>query len=270
MSEADKIFAGSIPAVYDDYLVPLIFAGFAEDLAQRVASLSPSAVLETAAGTGVVTRALAAKLPAGTRYVVTDLNQAMLDYATRRQGADQRITWQQANAVALPFPDTQFDVVCCQFGVMFFPDRVKGFQEARRVLKPGGQFIFNVWDRIEENEFANEVTNALAEVFPDDPPRFLARTPHGYCDEKVIAAELVRTGFCHTAIEKRSEQSRAASPIDPAIAYCQGTPLRTEIEARGAASLKTATEHVAKAIEKFHGSGEVAAKIQGFVISATK
>ena len=270
MSASDKVFAGSIPKVYDDYLVPLIFAGFAEDLAQKVASFSPATVLETAAGTGVVTRALAAKLAADARYVVTDLNRPMLDHAAQRQGEDRRITWQQADALALPFPDAQFDVVCCQFGVMFFPDRAKGYLEAKRILKPGGTFVFNVWDRIDENVFAHEVTIALAEVFPDDPPRFLARTPHGYHNERLIEDELRLAGFSRVAIEKRIEQSRAPSPHHPAIAYCQGTPLRNEIEARGADGLQAATEHAAAAITRLHGSGEVTAKIQGLVVMATK
>jgi SAM-dependent methyltransferase len=270
MSASDKVFAGSIPKVYDDYLVPLIFAGFAEDLAHKVASLSPASVLETAAGTGVVTRALAAKLAPDARYVVTDLNRPMLDHAAQRQGEDRRITWQQADALALPFPDAQFDVVCCQFGVMFFPDRAKGYLEAKRVLKPGGTFVFNVWDRIDENIFAHEVTSALAEVFPDDPPRFLARAPHGYHNERLIEDELRLAGFSRVAIEKRSEQSRAPSPHHPAIAYCQGTPLRNEIEARGADGLQAATEHAAAAIARLHGSGEVTAKIQGLVVVATK
>ena len=269
MSQSDKVFIGSIPKIYDDYLVPLIFQGFAQDLAQRAANLSPTTVLETAAGSGVVTRALAPKLSQGCHYVVTDLNQPMLDQAAERQGADARITWQQTDALALPFDDTAFDVVCCQFGVMFLPDRVRGYREVRRVLKPGGHWLFNVWDRIEENTFANDVTNALAEFFPSDPPRFLARTPHGYHDVPLIREELERAGFSNFTIETRREQSSAPSAHYPALAYCQGTPLRNEIEARGADKLQAATEYAAAAIASRHGNGEVAAKIQGFVITAT-
>ena len=162
MSETDKVFAGSIPENYDRYLVPLIFESFARDIAQRIAARSPSAVLETAAGSGVVTRALAPKLVPNASYVVTDLNQPMLDHAAKRQAADSRISWRQADAQALPFEDAAFDLVCCQFGVMFFPDRQSGYREAKRVLKPGGCFLFNVWDRIEQNVFANDVTKALA------------------------------------------------------------------------------------------------------------
>jgi ubiquinone/menaquinone biosynthesis C-methylase UbiE len=268
MSETDKVFAGSIPENYDRYLVPLIFESFAQDLAQRIAALSPNTVLETAAGSGVVTRALTARLSPDASYVVTDLNQPMLDYAATRQAANNRITWRKADALALPFEDAAFDLVCCQFGVMFFPNRQSGYLEARRVLKPGGHFLFNVWDRIEENVFANDVTNALAELFPSDPPRFLARTPHGYYDTALIRRELEQAGFSSVVIETRADQSRASSPRDPAVAYCQGTPLRSEIEARTADRLEAATDYAASRIANKHGSGEVAAKIQAHVIVA--
>ena len=268
MSAGDKIFAGSIPENYDRYMVPLIFESYARDIARRAAALSPKAVLETAAGSGVVTRALAPRLSPDARYVVTDLNQPMLDYAATRQDRDDRITWRKADAQALPFEDAAFDLVCCQFGVMFFPDRPSAYREARRVLKPGGCFLFNAWDRIEENVFADDVTNALAEFFPNDPPRFLARTPHGYHDTALIRSDLAKAGFSNVTIETRAEQSRAPSPRHLAVAYCQGTPLRNEIEARGADKLEAATEHAASAIARKHGNGEVAAKIQAHVILA--
>jgi len=268
MLETDKVFAGSVPENYDRHMVPLIFEPYAADLARRAASLSPGAVLETAAGTGVVTRALAPKLSPTASYVVTDLNQPMLDHAAARQGPDSRITWRQADALALPFEDAAFDLVCCQFGAMFFPDRTAGYREARRVLKPGGRFLFNVWDRIEENVFADDVTNALAMIFPDDPPRFLARTPHGYHDKALIRRELEDAGFSHVLIETRAEQSRASSPRLPAVAYCQGTLLRNEIVARDAGKLQAATDYAEAMIRDKHGSGAVAAKIQAHVIVA--
>lgn len=268
MLEADKVFAGSIPENYDRYMVPLIFAPYAADLARRAALLSPSAVLETAAGTGVVTRALVPTLSHGASYVATDLNQPMLDYAASRQAPDARITWRQADALALPFEASTFDLVCCQFGAMFFPDRPSAYREARRVLKPGGHFLFSVWDRIEENVFADDVTNALARIFPDDPPRFLARTPHGYHDTALIRRELENAGFSRVVIETHAEQSRASSPRVPAVAYCQGTVLRSEIEARAAGKLEAATDYAAAAIAARHGSGEVVAKIQAHVIMA--
>lgn len=268
MLEVDKVFAGSIPENYDRHMVPLIFEAYAVETARRAASFSPAAVLETAAGTGAVTRALAPKLSPDASYIVTDLNQPMLDYAASRQGADSRITWRQADALKLPFDDAAFDLVCCQFGAMFFPDRPAAYREAKRVLKPGGRFLFSVWDRIEENIFADDVTNALATIFPHDPPRFLARTPHGYHDKDLIRGDLAAAGFSDVAIDTRAEQSRASSPRVPAVAYCQGTLLRNEIEVREAGSLASATDYAEAAIADRHGRGAVAAKIQAHIIVA--
>lgn len=268
MAESDKVFAGSIPRFYDTLMVPMIFQAYADDLAAIVAALAPAAVLETAAGSGAVTRALAPRLGAGARYVVTDLNQPMLDYAAARQGADARIAWRQADALALPFEDASFDVVCCQFGAMFFPDRVAGYAEARRVLRRAGHFVFNVWDRIEDNAFAHEVTAAAASVFPDDPPRFLARTPHGYHDVARIRQDLARAGFGDIQVETREKVSRAASARDAATAYCQGTPLRNEIEARDASLLQQVTDCATEAIARRHGDGAVEGRIQAHVITA--
>lgn len=270
MAESDKVFAGSIPKFYDTLMVPLIFEAYADDLAALVAASSPRSVLETAAGSGVVTRALAPRLGADARYVVTDLNQPMLDYAAARQGTDRRIEWRQADALDLPFDDASFDVVCCQFGAMFFPDRVAGYAEAARVMKPGGRLVFSVWDRIEDNVFADEVTNAVATVFAQDPPRFLARTPHGYHDTALIRTELNRAGFDNVVIKTSEKQSRAASARDAATAYCLGTPLRNEIEARDASLLEIATDRATQAIARRHGDGPVAGKIQAHVIVATK
>lgn len=268
MLETDQVFGGSIPENYDRHMVPLIFVPYAADLARRAASFAPNAVLETAAGTGVVTRTLAPLLPRDARYTVTDLNQPMLDYAASRQPSDDRLTWRRADALALPFADASFDLVCCQFGAMFFPDRPAAYREVTRILRPGGRFLFNVWDRIEENVFADEVTHALAELYPDDPPSFLARTPHGYHDVDLIRRELEAAGFSDVLIETRAEQSLASSPRIPALAYCQGTVLRTEIEATDPGGLDRATDHAASTIAERHGTGAVAAKIQAHVIVA--
>lgn len=268
MPDTDKVFAGSIPKIYDEYLVPMIFSVYAEDIAKRVAAHSPSVLLEIAAGTGAVTRAVAAALPHGVRYVATDLNEPMLAVAAQRQAGDDRITWRQADGMALPFGDAEFDVVCCQFGAMFFPDRVRAYEEVKRVLKSNGTFVFNVWDRIEDNVLAHEATMALAELFPDDPPLFMVRTPHGYHDTSVIRTDLERSGFRDIAIETRTEISRAPSPEYVALALCQGTPLRSEIEARDANKLQAATDVVAEAIRTRHGAGPVEGKIQAVVIEA--
>jgi SAM-dependent methyltransferase len=264
------LFAGSIPELYDSLLVPLIFEACATDLAQRVAALNPSRVLETAAGTGVVTRAMARVLPSSVDLVATDLSPPMLARAAAI-GTDRPVTWQQADAMQLPFDDASFDVVVCQFGVMFFPDKAHAFAEARRVLRPGGTLLFNVWDRIENNEFADVVTTALAGLFPADPPRFMTRTPHGYFDQATIARDLALAGFTAAPrFETRAERSRAVSPQAAALAYCQGTPVRNEIEAREGVGLAQATSVCATAIAERFGPGPVDGLIQAHVVSVQR
>jgi SAM-dependent methyltransferase len=269
-SGADKVFAGSIPHVYETSLVPLIFEPYALDLAERVAAGSPRRVLEVAAGTGVVTRAMARSLRAEVPIVATDLNPPMLEQAAAR-GTDRPVEWRPADALDLPFEDGSFDAVVCQFGVMFFPDRAKAHAEARRVLRPGGAFLFNVWDRLETNEIAETVNDALAAVFPDDPPRFLARTPYAYHDRARIAQDLAAGGFARAPeIVTLPKISRAKSARDAAIAYCQGTPLRGEIEERPGSSLDAATEAAAQAIARRFGDGAIHAGMQALVVTVQR
>ncbi len=270
MTQNDAVFTGSIPEIYDTYLVPLIFEAYARDIAERVATIGPKTVLETAAGSGVATRAIASVLAHDAHYTVTDLNQSMLIQAESVQGPDDRIEWRQADALKLPFDNASFDIVVCQFGVMFFPNRIAGYAEALRVLKPGGSFLFSVWDRIETNEFAQMVTRAAASVFPDDPPLFLARTPHGYYDLNLIRKELGEAGFTRVSIATLEETSSAPSPRHPAVAYLQGTPLRNEIEARGEGLLDVVTDRATEAIADRFGSGPVAGKIRGHIVTASR
>ena len=264
--DTDKVFTGSVSKLYDELLVPLIFEPYATDLVNRLASRPLARVLEIAAGTGVVTRKLATLLPQSVCIVATDLNQPMLDRACE-VGTSRPVEWRQADAMDLPFEDATFDTVVCQFGVMFFPDRSKAFSEARRVLRSGGVFMFSVWDRIEENEFAHTVSHALESLFPNDPPRFMARTPHGYHDIATIESDLKQARFAASPhISTVAARSKAASPRIPAIAYCQGTPLRNEIEARDKSLLGEATDIAAQAIAQRFGSGSVDGKIQAHIV----
>jgi ubiquinone/menaquinone biosynthesis C-methylase UbiE len=265
-ADRDSAFSGSIPEVYERYLVPPIFDPYAADLANRAMLLNPTRVLEVAAGTGVLTRALANALPSSTGIVATDLNQPMLDQAAL-VGTARSVEWRQADVFRLPFPDDAFDMVACQFGVMFFPEHAKAYAEIRRVLRSGGKFLFNVWDRLDQNEFAETVTRALAELFPQDPPRFMDRVPHGYYDYSTIQHDLVEGGFSKPAdISTVTARSSAGSARIAAMAHCMGTPLRNEIESRDATRLDEATACAAEAIERRFGSGVVTGKIQAHVI----
>ena len=268
MARSDTVFEGSIPSLYDRHLGPVMFEPYAVDMARRLAQLAEGAVLETASGTGIVTRQLAWALPGAVRIVATDLNQPMLDHASAKPGM-ARVQFRQADAQKLPFADSEFDSVVCQFGVMFLPDRVAAYREALRVLKPGGKFLFSVWDSLARNPFGAVVTDTMARLFPQDPPRFFARVPHAYHDVALIRGELASAGFTTVAIETVTLPCRAASGRDAATGYCQGTPLRSEIEARDAKGLQAATDAVADALTARYGTGPIEAPMQALIVTAS-
>jgi len=256
MTATDALFAGSIPALYHDHLGPLLFEPYAQDLASRAAALRPRRILETAAGTGIVTEALLGAIPdAG--IVATDLNQAMLDVAAARIRSP-RVEFRQADAQALPFADAGFDVLVCQFGVMFFPDRIGAYREARRMLAPGGIFLFNVWDSLDENPVSKAVAETVADLFPDDPPSFLSRTPFGYHDQARIEEDLRAAGFTEIEIATVKLRSAVGSARDAAIGLTHGSPLRAEIEAHGAGALERAAGAVTATLSRlgFDAGGE--------------
>jgi SAM-dependent methyltransferase len=266
MSSTDVAFSGSIPALYDRCLGPLLFEPYARDLAERVAAIAPRRILETAAGTGIVTAALVRALPE-CEIVATDLNQAMLDVAAQRVRS-AAVSFQAADAQALPFGDGSFDLVLCQFGVMFFPDRVLAYREARRVLKRGGLFLFNVWDDLAANPASEAAARAVAGLFPDDPPTFLQRVPYGYADACRIEKDLKAAGFDDVSAETVSMRSRVHDVADVAAGLCTGTPLRAEIEARDPSRLGEATEAAAAALAEMAGEEGLDAPMSALVVTA--
>jgi ubiquinone/menaquinone biosynthesis C-methylase UbiE len=266
-THSDNSFTDGVAKLYESTLVPLIFEPYAEDLAARTLALAPTAVLEVACGTGVATRALASALPADCEIIATDLNEAMIEHG-EFIGTSRAVTWRQADAMELPFADGSFDVVACQFGVMFFPDRVAAYREIRRVLRPGGTFLFSIWNGVEDNEFAAAVTDALNTLYPEDPPVFLARTPYAHGNPTQIESDAKAAGFAECNLTQRDDVSVATDPEQAAIAYCQGTPLRNEIEARDAGGLERATTAAATAIRTRCGEGPVEGRISAVVVSA--
>lgn len=266
MPSSDKVFAGSVPRLYQSHMVPLLFEPYAVDMARRVAGQAVGRVLEIAAGTGVLTRHLARALPATVSLVATDLNPPMLDLA-REMGTARPVQWQPADALDLPFEDACFDLVVCQFGAMFFPDKARAYAQARRVLRPGGRLLFSVWDRIEANHLTQVVQQALAQRYPDDPPVFMARTPHGYADLATISQDLALGGFEGPATTHTlAQRSSAADAQQAAVALCQGSPLRGEIEAREPGGLAAATDQVEAAIRQQFGQGPVDAQMQAHIV----
>ncbi|MFB9359735.1 class I SAM-dependent methyltransferase [Actinoplanes nipponensis] len=264
---SDRDFAGSIPEIYDRCLGPLLFRPYAEDLAGRLAVRPADRLLELAAGTGIATAEVARAVSPGARIVATDLQQAMLDMAARRVRAGQ-VRFRTADAQELPFGDGSFDALFCQFGVMFLPDKDRAYRGMRRVLAGGGTLIFSVWDRIETSPIVAAVADALARRFPDDPPRFMSRVPHGYHDPAAIREDLGAAGFTEITVESVTLPSTAPSAREVAVGFCQGTPLRHEIVARDATGLPAVTEAVTQAVADRFGEAPVAATMTALVVTA--
>jgi SAM-dependent methyltransferase len=263
-NEGDRQWADDMSAAYERWLVPALFEPPADDLVARVVPLAPSDVLELAAGTGVVTRRLLNALP-DAAVTATDLNVAMVEEGQRHApGA----TWRQADAMQLPFDDESFDVVLCQFGVMFFPDRPAALAEAHRVLRPGGHLLVSSWDAIDRTPFDDAVQTAAQHAFADDPPMFLARTPHGYHDPALMESDARAGGFAEAHAEPVVLDGHAPSALDVAKGLCFGSPLRKEIEARG--DLEAVFGGIAAEVTRRLGTGPVSGPLAFVLLEATK
>jgi ubiquinone/menaquinone biosynthesis C-methylase UbiE len=268
MKDQELRFSGSVPASYDRLMVPLIFRPYAEELARRAAALAPQRILETAAGTGAVTEALHDAAPSA-EITATDLNQPMLDVAAERVRADN-VNFVAADAQELPFEDAGFDLVVCQFGAMFFPDRVRAHSEARRVLRPGGHYLLAIWDRIERNALTNISQQTLIEMFPDNPPMFMREGPFSYAEPAAIEADLRAAGFADVQIETIEKRSRVPSAHDAAAALCYGTPMGVEIQDREPGSLDRVFEVLRRKFEAFERDGAVDAPMVAHIVTATR
>ena len=268
MKAMELRFAGSVPANYHRLMVPLIFRPYAEELASRARQLQPKRILETAAGTGVLTEALHQAMP-DAEIVATDLNLPMLDLAAQRIGSD-KVRFLAADALHLPFDESSFDLVVCQFGAMFFPDKVVGHGEARRVLREGGHYLLAIWDQIERNPVSNASQEALIELFPEDPPLFLLEGPFRYSDAASIEHDLRVAGFGKVEIETIAKRSRSPSAHDAAAALCYGTPMGVEIEDRAPGALERAFASVEGKLRAMEGPDGVDAAMSAHIVTAIR
>ncbi|MFN6962326.1 MAG: class I SAM-dependent methyltransferase [Pyrinomonadaceae bacterium] len=266
-SSGTAAFTGSVPENYDRYMGPMFFVPYANDIAERLPPLAQN-VLEIACGTGISTRAIRDAMPAEARLVATDLNDGMIEQARGKFAEGEHVEFRQADAADLPFEDASFDVVVCQFGVMFFPDKSAAFGEIHRVLAPGGTFLFNVWDRLERNEISQAVDDAVRELFPDDPPRFY-ETPFGFNDPPTIQALLEGAGFVDIGYTFVELPCVAASAEDAARGLIQGTPMVGQIMERHP-DVEAVTAAVAEKIRSRFGDDPINTKMQAIVWTARK
>jgi SAM-dependent methyltransferase len=251
-----------MPEVYDECLGSALFAPYAGLVAAVAARRAPGRVLELAAGTGILTAELLRALPAA-EITATDLNPAMVARGAARVPGP---AWRQADAQHLDLPDDCFDLVACQFGAMFFPDKPAAFAETARVLRPGGSALFTTWDTVETSDLPAAMVASLQAVLPEDPPRFIERVPHGYVDAEQITADLRAGGLVGIGIERVVLQGRAESTVAAARGFCLGTPLRFELQARG--SLPELTQRLAAELTARLGSGPVAGELAAFLVTA--
>lgn len=268
MPNSDSVFAASIVDLYDTVLGPFMFEPFARETARHLAGLEGE-VLEIAAGTGILTRELDRTLGPRSHITATDLNTPMLDLGARKLNSP-RVVWRQADALSLPFGDRRFDAVVCQFGIMFYPDQRAGHSEAARVLRPGGQYLVGVWDDLSSNPVAEVVNDAVTACFPDDPPAFLARTPHGHYDTAKLRADLSAVRFQDISIETVTLAAGCVAAEELARGFCQGTPLRNEIVKRDESGLERVTSAVERALKSRFGEGAIESTIQAHVLLARR
>ncbi|SDJ26212.1 Ubiquinone/menaquinone biosynthesis C-methylase UbiE [Frankineae bacterium MT45] len=261
---SESSWVGSMPETYDRCLGPALFAPFADHLAGLAEASGPRRILELAAGTGITTAQLLRHLPSA-RLTATDLNPSMVAWGQANAPLAQ---WQAADAEELDFPDTAFDLVVCQFGVMFFPDRRRAYVEALRVLAPGGGMLFSSWDVVEKSTFPAAMTTALGTLFPDDPPDFLARIPHGYSDPEQLSSDVRSAGFAEVAVSSVVLRGRAESARSLTEGFCLGTPLRFALEARG--ELASVTEALSVEMMTLLGKGPLEGELVAHVVSARR
>ncbi len=257
----DASWVGSMPEAYDQLLGPVKFTPYAKELALRAAAFGPTDVLEIAAGTGLLTKELVAAIP-GARVTATDLNPPMVAWGSEHAiGA----RWAVADAQDLQYGESTVDVVACGFGVMFFPDKVKAFSEVRRVLRPGGAFVFSVWDAFDTVPFTRDVYDELVRLFPDDPPDFFARVPYGYHDEDVIRADLAAAGFREVVVEHVALTTTAESAASYVDGYSFGTPLRFTLLERG--DIDEISERLRVALTEKWGPGPIEQSMSAYLVS---
>lgn len=269
MPNTNAAFVGSIPENYDSYLGPVLFEPYAADIARRLNVPDNGSVLEIACGTGIVTRQLRRQLPPTVEITATDLNEAMMNYARQKFDADENIEWRQADATELPFADRSVDAVVCQFGLMFVPDKATAASEVFRVLKPGGEFLFSVWDAIEKNDLCHAAHTTVAKYFERDPPDFY-QVPFSFYEPEAIRSLLSFAGFANIKIAPLAFPCAAQSAAEVTKGLVHGNPIITALRERCESRIPEIEAAVAAVVGARFGDRPVQAKMHALVCSAMR
>lgn len=249
----DAAYVGAIPAHYHHGIGPFLFEPYALHTAERIQRLAPRRVLETACGTGIVTRRLRAALPNDALLIASDLNAPMLAVAKQTLQASANVEWIQADMTQLGFGDGQFDALVCQFGLMFVPDKLAALREARRVLTPKGTLLLTTWAALARNPVVELTRDTLGQLFPSDPPRYYERAPFGYGDRGLLTSWLQEAGFSNVAVDLVEKPAFSPSARDVAVGLIEGYPIADEIRSRSPELLPEAVARVERAIRSVYG-----------------
>jgi ubiquinone/menaquinone biosynthesis C-methylase UbiE len=259
-------FVGTIPELYDRFLAPTFTEPYASDLVSRLRVPAGGRLLELACGTGRLTRQLAAALPASVSIDATDLNEPMVNVARARVSA-ANVRWGTADATALPFGDAEFDAVVCQFGVMFFPDKVAAARQVRRVLKAGGSYWFSTWSSLDENPVSRVAREVGVRFLGTDTPVFV-NIPFGYHDRERIVADLRAGGFATIEVDVVDLEAQAASAQEVAMGLVQGSPMVEQIRHYGRATVDEVTAAVAEALAREFGAAPLRGPMRALAVHA--
>ena len=270
MTEERWRLAGSGPESYERYQVPSVFAPLARMFLQRVRLQPGQHVLDVACGTGIIVRQAAPILGPTGHLVGVDLNVNMLDVAREHALTDgASVEWRQGDAASLPCSDSEFDVVICQQGLQFFPDKGGALREMYRVLKPGGLVAICVWRAIEHSPCHLAIARALGRHASEEVARRF-QSPFSFGDRAVLDALMTEAGFRDVEIRVEVVMRRLRPPEESIPGLLASTPVGPEVAALDRHTRDAIVQDVAAALSGYRGEGGLTVPQPTYMASGVK
>ena len=261
-------FTGSIPRHYDQYLGPMFFEEYAIEVSSRIIPLTVKVALELSCGTGRVTNHIRNVLPATAKLIASDISPDMLAVA-REKLHSSNIEWQIIDLQQLPFNEHGIDLVICCFGYMFAQDRAKAFNEAYRVLRPGGMLLISTWDKLEYNEASNVFRKTVKKYFGDSLPETY-KLPFSMHDPAIIKKQLLHSGFAKVNADVVEKNSICTTAKEAAYGLVQGGSLYNEIIKRNPSWLEEISANVENELKEKYGAAPMVAPMRAIITQALK